>query len=158
MPLGRVEPEPVWEGVETRRKIYDQWMYERNNIPSLQDLRERDQRMEIRRALTDPPLSEITEGRALNTLLKKAISFPSLGTNAPNVPLAAEIVKNLNVAVDVGLGLGAVKGLRDGAPLDWPAMLQTLKVCGPTVPCCEWCWSISSRAANEGLEKKDATQ
>jgi hypothetical protein len=110
--------------LDTRRKIYDQWLYERNNTPSLQDLRERDQKMDLRRALTDPPLYEITDGRALNTLLKKAISTSTAGS-LPNVPLSPEVLKNINVAVDVGLGLGAVKGLRDGAPLDWPAVLQS---------------------------------
>src|ERR1051326_5646774 len=60
--------------LDTRRKIYDQWLYERNHTPSLQDLRERDQRLELRRALNDPPVNEITEGKALNTLLKRAIA------------------------------------------------------------------------------------
>jgi hypothetical protein len=111
--------------LDTRRKIYDQWLYEKNNTPSLQDLRERDQRLELRRALNDPPLVEITDGRALNALLQNAIKASSLAGTTPNVPVSADVIKNINVAVDVGVGLGAVKGLRDGAPLDWPPVLQT---------------------------------
>jgi hypothetical protein len=112
--------------LDTRRKLYDQWLYERNNTPTLQDLRERDQRLELRRALNDPPVYEIVDGKSLNTLLNKATSASFVG-NPPNVPIPADVVRNINVAVEPGsgLGLGVVKGLREGAPLDWPAVLQT---------------------------------
>jgi hypothetical protein len=70
---------------------------------------------------------EIVDGKSLNTLLKRATLTSFTGT-APNVPIAADVVRNINVAVDPtnsNLGLGAVKGLKEGAPLDWPAVLQT---------------------------------
>ncbi len=40
--------------VDTRRKIFDEWLYERLNTPTLQDLRERSMRYELRRALATP--------------------------------------------------------------------------------------------------------
>jgi hypothetical protein len=119
--------------VDTRRKIFDQWMYERNSLPSLQDMREKELKNRLRRALTDPPVQEVTSGQSLNTLLEQAGRAVLLNpAAAPTIPLSPNVVKSLNVAVDPasGNGLGAIKALRDGKQLDWPVTLMSAEYNG----------------------------
>src|SRR5262249_59456939 len=55
--------------LETRRRQFDQWLYERDHRPTLEDERETSQQRELRRSQNDPPLTEIWSGKSLNTLL-----------------------------------------------------------------------------------------
>ncbi len=72
--------------LETRRKYVEQWLWERANLPTWQDERERVQREELRRSRNDPPITEIWSGGALNALLDDAKKITSIGQESGSPP------------------------------------------------------------------------
>jgi hypothetical protein len=107
--------------LDNRRKKQEQWLWERANLPTLQEERERTQRMETRRALTDPPVTEIWSGKSLNDLLVELQKAYSTDTRAGDVPLNPQHLERLNVTS--GKSGGNLGVLRTGR-LRWPPLLQ----------------------------------
>src|SRR6516225_1929669 len=83
--------------VDTRRKIFDEWQYERANTPTLEDIREQDKKLARRRALNDPPITEVLSGTALNTLLDHLKMLQGTGAKGPNVAIDEETLQHVNV-------------------------------------------------------------
>ncbi len=106
--------------IDTRRKTFDNWMYEREMTPTLEDDRERARMEQYRRSRNDPPLTEIWSGKALNDLLLPLQR--SIGVPGPNIPLDPEMLRQINVTS--GQGNASVGLLRDGGKLTWPVALQ----------------------------------
>ena len=107
--------------LETRRKYVEQWLWERANLPTWQDERERVQREELRRSRNDPPATEIWSGGALNVLLDDAKKITSLGLQSGSPPLDAELLAKINVTTgkrDANIGL-----IRSGK-VTWPLLLR----------------------------------
>jgi hypothetical protein len=112
------------EQVQTHRRIFDEWQYERANTPTLQDYRVQSQKQQEQRAMSNPPATEVWSGDALNTLLRGvARKQPPSGYD---VPLAPDVVRQINFSTGSSSGgLGAVKNLaRDPASWNWPLVLQ----------------------------------
>jgi hypothetical protein len=107
--------------IDTRRKNFDEWLYERDRTPTVEDDRERNRIEQIRRARNDPPISEIWDGTALNTLLTTTLQSQDQRGPGPSIPLDVDTVKNLNVTT--GATTGSVGLLRDGGKLKWPLPL-----------------------------------
>jgi hypothetical protein len=108
--------------IDTRRRIFDEWQYERANTPTLEDLREQDIRMARRRALNDPPFTEILAATSLNTLLdqlKTAQGGGARGTTS--VAMDEDTLKRINVTGGAGGNIGLLKN--DGF-LQWPMPLR----------------------------------
>jgi hypothetical protein len=55
--------------LENQRRAFDNWQHFRDNMPTIEDDRERDLALQVRRALYSPPEGEVYSGRALNVLL-----------------------------------------------------------------------------------------
>jgi hypothetical protein len=111
--------------VDTRRKIYDEWLYERANTPTLVDLQERSQKLELRRAMLGMPPTEILSGYALNTLLTDLQKKMPLNAKDPYGPIDPEMLKQINVTSQSSAGnIGVLKAVKEGAPLNWPLPLQ----------------------------------
>jgi hypothetical protein len=110
--------------MDTRRKIYDEWLYERSTRPTIEDDRERNQAYELRRILHDPPTVDVVSGYALNTLLKDIGRRPGYA-DGPVVALDPKVVRQVNVTSrENGGNVGVLKFVKDGAPLPWPLPLQ----------------------------------
>jgi hypothetical protein len=107
--------------IDTRRKIFAEWQYERANTPSLEDLREQDRKMARRRALNDPPATEIWSGLALNTLLDHLTKVQGAGVRGPSVAIDEDTLKRVNVTSGSGGNVGLLKN--DGY-LNWPLPLK----------------------------------
>src|SRR5262249_34459691 len=107
--------------LEPRRREFDEWLYERINRPTREDDRERVQQQELRRSRNDPPRSEIYSGSALNTLLAELQKLEGRGVRAPEMPLAEDVVRQINVTTGNG---GAHVGLLKNSKLDWPIALR----------------------------------
>jgi hypothetical protein len=106
--------------IDNRRKKLEQWLWERENLPTPQDQREWDQRQEFKRALTDPPVTEIWSGKALNTLLYELGKIYSAGQPGGDTPLNPEQLKKINVTSDkAGGNIGLIRSGR----LRWPMLL-----------------------------------
>jgi hypothetical protein len=108
-------------GIDTRRKIFDEWQYERANTPTAEAFREQEQRLARRRALNDPPETEIWSGLALNTLLDHMRTLQGGRAKAPSVALDEETLKHINLTSGSGGNIGLLK---NGGFLTWPLALK----------------------------------
>jgi hypothetical protein len=109
--------------MENRRAQLEQWMWERDNLPTANDERERAQRAALRRSRNDPPVTEIWSAKALNDLLAdcKKSFFISEGQAVINAPLPPELLAKINVSNGRGDGnLGLIKS----GKLAWPMLLR----------------------------------
>jgi hypothetical protein len=107
--------------IETRRKELEQWLWERQNMPTTEDERERSQRQQLRRSRNDPPLNEIWSAKALNDLLEDAKKIQSEGAIGVSAPLRGELLAKINVTSGKA---GANIGLLKEGRLSWPLMLR----------------------------------
>lgn len=107
--------------IENRRRIFDEWLYERANTPTLNDERERIIREEVRRSRNDPPLPEIWSAKALNDLLADAQKLQGRKVQGPNVPIDEEVLKKINLTKGDGSNFGLLKN--DGK-LNFPLALR----------------------------------
>ncbi len=81
---------------ETRRKQLEQWLWERENLPTTEDERQRLQRENLRRSRNDPPMTEIWSAKALNDILLDYQKTPSL-LSAANEAIPEGLLAQINV-------------------------------------------------------------
>src|SRR5947209_16438679 len=97
--------------LDSRRRSFDEYLYERERRPTLEDERERARLENVRRSRNDPPITEIWSGKALNDLLLAIQQQQAKGLRGPAVPVDGEILKNINVTS--GASSGSLGLLRD---------------------------------------------
>jgi hypothetical protein len=118
----RAREEARQAAIETRRMLADEARYERNNLPTEQELRDGDRARALDRARKDPPLTDILSGRALNDLYRHLAGEQDESRPSPDVRLREDVVKKINLAPR---GSRANAGLlKDGGKLRWPLPLQ----------------------------------
>jgi hypothetical protein len=105
------------------RRAFDEWLYERNTRPTLNDEIERTQQQELRRARMGAGEPEIWAGTSLNVLLADIQQMSARGYTGPVVPLSEDILKQINVT---GTGRGNSGQLKEAGHLQWPFGLQSL--------------------------------
>ena len=106
------------------RAAIEEWLWERANLPTLEDERQRIAKEEFRRAQGDPPLPEIWSGQSLNTLLKNAQKLSSAKGGA-NIPLDEDVVGRINLnSGKAGINFGLLK---NEGKLSWPLALRDLQ-------------------------------
>jgi hypothetical protein len=108
--------------IETRRKAFDEYLYERNLRPTTEDEREKARIEYIRRSYNDPPVTEIWSGLALNNLLQAIQKMEKQAGPGPNVVLNSEILSNINVTA--GGQTGNLGPFKNGGKLQWPLALR----------------------------------
>jgi hypothetical protein len=108
--------------IDTKRAQQEQWLWERNNLPTLEDNRRRDQYEQLRRSINDPPPAEIWDGSALNKLLTAIQQAKSPDSPGPTVPLDPNLMSVVSLTAGTsGSNVGLIK---NGAKLRWPYGLQ----------------------------------
>jgi hypothetical protein len=107
--------------IDSRRKSFDEYLYERERRPTLEDERERARLENLRRSRNDPPITEIWSGKALNDLLLAIQQQQAQGRRGPSVPVEEDTLKNINVTS--GANSGSLGVLRDNGRLHWPLEL-----------------------------------
>jgi hypothetical protein len=110
--------------IDTRRKVFDEYLYERTYGPTLEDERERRQALEVRCSLNQPPVTEIWSAKALNDLLHHA-QQQARGASGPPVMLDADLLKRVNVVA--GRRAGNAGLLKNHGELTWPLALRSRK-------------------------------
>jgi hypothetical protein len=123
----RQQAEAMKEGVkrskiDTQRKAFDEWRYERELTPTLEEERERTRLENLSRSRNDPPLTEIWSGKALNDILTDMQTLKPSSVAAPGPMLDPEILRKINITN--GVGSGSVGVLRNGGQLRWPFVLR----------------------------------
>jgi hypothetical protein len=109
----------------TRRRAFDEFLYERRTAPTWEDDRERLQEEELRRSRTDAPVGEIQSARALNCLLDHLQQLDARGISGSDIPLDEETVYRINVTSGRA---GHVGLLKNGGRLHWPLALTEAAV------------------------------
>jgi hypothetical protein len=113
------------ERLANRRKLVEEYLFERDKLPTSQDERERTQAQELRRSLTDPPVTEIWSAKALNDLLAELQKQAGKGVlttvRGPKEVLDPDMLKLINVT-SAKRG-GNVGLLKNGGRLNWPLAL-----------------------------------
>jgi hypothetical protein len=108
--------------IDNRRKSMDEYLWERQNLPTREDDRERDAAQELRRMRNNPPVTDIWSGHALNVLLQDIQRVQrDTGARGPMIPIDAHILARINF--NTGTTQGTVTMLGDGK-LTWPAALK----------------------------------
>jgi hypothetical protein len=108
--------------MDTRRKQWEEWLFEREHRPTLEDERERQRTENLRRARNNPPFAEIWSGQALNDLLLAVQQQQAQGVPPSTQPLDDDVLQRINVtsgATPSGIGL-----LKGGGKLHWPLVLS----------------------------------
>jgi hypothetical protein len=106
--------------LDNHRRLWDLWLYERYNLPTLADERKRWEKVDTERALNNPSTTEILQATTLNRLLASLKGK----TNGRPVPLDENVLKQINVVDPNGGNLGALKPARGGSSLSWPLSLK----------------------------------
>ncbi len=107
---------------ENRRSAFDQYLYERERMPSFEQLRAEERARRLDWARNDPPVTEIYSGAALNELLADLQQVPLAGLK--DVPVDAATVRRVNLtSVQNGANIGLV---RSGGLPAWPEALAGL--------------------------------
>jgi hypothetical protein len=107
--------------IDNKQKAMEQFLWERQNMPTLQDDRERDQAQDLRRARTPPP-TEIWSGKSLNDLLAGIQQTErQTGLRGPAVPLDDQLMRYINFTT--GTPQGAPTMIQ-GGKLSWPSFLR----------------------------------
>jgi hypothetical protein len=112
-----------------RRANYEEWLWERANLPTLEDERIRTAKENLRRAQNDPPLPEIWSGQSLNTLLNNAQTMVASNKGQlPNVALDEDVISKINL----NSGKGGVNFglLKNEGKLSWPLAIRNLEPAG----------------------------
>jgi hypothetical protein len=111
--------------IDTRRKLFDEIMYERAHTPSFTERQEKLAALQLRRSQKTPSITEIWSGHALNILLKDLKALYAKKLAGPEIELSKDTLKQINV---VGAkGKGNVGLLRNDGQLTWPLGLRDLE-------------------------------
>jgi hypothetical protein len=112
--------------IDTRRRLFDEIMYERAHTPSYNDIQEKRIASDTRRAQLSAPITEVWSGRSLNDLLNDAARLYGKDVFGPRIDLDLETLKQINV-VGGSKVAGNIGILRDEGRLAWPIGLKELK-------------------------------
>jgi len=114
------------EHVANRRKIFDEYLYEREKTPTAEEERQRHQLEQLNRSRNNPPVTEIWSGKALNDILADLRKLPAKApqggqlVNIQQLPLDEEGLKHINVTQ----GTGNIGLLKNEGRLNWPVALN----------------------------------
>jgi hypothetical protein len=113
------------ERIANRRKIFDEYLYEREKTPTAEEERQRHQLEQLNRSRNNPPVTEVWSGKALNDLLADLRKLPAKApaggqlVNLQQLPLDEDGLKHINVTQ----GTGNIGLLKNEGRLNWPVTL-----------------------------------
>jgi hypothetical protein len=112
--------------IDTRRRLFDEIMYERAHTPTFTERQEKIAADTLRRSLNVAPVTEIYSGKALNDILNDLKKLRARGIKGTDFTLEPGLLKQVNLAG----GAGNIGSLRNGGKLKWPQGLRDLKPAG----------------------------
>ncbi len=119
----RVEREKANQAkVVTKRKTFDEMMYEKANTPTFTEVQSQTDMMIVRRMMSHPEPAEVISGKSQNVLLPYLDKLLRVGVQGPVISLDPTMLKSINVtagpnAYNIGI-------LKDGGVVDWPFGLR----------------------------------
>lgn len=109
------------EKLKTRRARLEQWLWERQTLPTPEDERQRRMVQELQRSRNDPPVTEIWSGKALNDLLQDAFKIQNTAGASGQIPLPEKVLARINVTTGKA---GASIGVLQDGKLQWPYLFK----------------------------------
>jgi hypothetical protein len=106
------------------RRAWEQWEWEQQHTPTLEDERERERVLQLRRARNDPPETEITSGAALNVVLKHLEVLQGQGMVGPAIPIDPELLRQVNVFAAGTRSANSIGIMSKVDNLHWPMALR----------------------------------
>lgn len=106
--------------IDTKRRAFDEWLYERAHMPSMQDLREQYAKLDLRYHVNSAASTDILSASSLNTLLDQLRQMQNRGMRGPTIQLDEESLKQINVSSGSGGNVGLLK---NEGRLTWPLAL-----------------------------------
>jgi hypothetical protein len=124
MQSARLQQQQVYSAkTDNRRRMFEEMQWEKANTPNVEDIREQERQLNLRRARNDPPNTEIWYGNALNVLLTNIQNERvTQGLRGPLVPLDPNVLRHINLTA--GTSVGSVGVLRDAGTISWPRVLR----------------------------------
>jgi hypothetical protein len=107
--------------VDTQRKIYEEWKYEKNDQPTLEQIRRDAWEQAYKRSVFHPPLNDIWTADALNRIFDHAARIQNRGIAGTRIAVDEDSLKHINFSTGVAGNIGALK---DKGKLNWPAVLE----------------------------------
>jgi hypothetical protein len=107
--------------LDTKRKAFDEMMYEKANTPSYLETLTQDKMMYLQRVMSYPTKGEIANGTTLNTMMPLLQSLLEVGTPGPPIRLVKPALADLNVSIN---GTSSVGLFRNGGKIFWPIGLR----------------------------------
>jgi hypothetical protein len=104
----------------TQRMLLEEWRYRQSLIPTSEDLREAQLKLDLTRATRQAPIGDILAGKSLNVLLNELKKVQGLGKRGPAIPLDEDMLKQINVAPKQGVNVGFIKT----GKINWPIALR----------------------------------
>jgi hypothetical protein len=108
--------------LQTHHQAILERQWERSLIPDPEQVRQKQMQRSLERSRNNPPPTDIWSGTALNDLLRAIQTSQTDGTNGPEVPLAPEVLKHINLTT--GKTTGGIGLLRGDGKLSWPFVLR----------------------------------
>src|SRR5262249_6240238 len=86
----------------TRRQKLDEYLYEREKMPTAEDDRQRALPLQITRSLNNPPMADILSGQAANYVLVDIRKNDSKKGSRPAIPLDEDLLRHVNLTPGTG--------------------------------------------------------
>jgi hypothetical protein len=115
--------------MDTRRRRLEDWMWERDNLPTRVDNIRRDQAAQLQIALNNPAPLSVWNGSSLNNIFAALKQVVRPGDPGPTVPLDPRQMLQISYttgATSLGVGL-----LKNGPKLQWPFALTDDRLDAP---------------------------
>jgi len=112
------------EQINNRRRLFDEYLYEREKMPTPEEERQRTLREQLDRSRNNPPITEVYSAKALNALLdnlrKNMGKQDQAALRTFPLPLDEAALKHINLSK----GTGSLALLKNDGRLTWPVALS----------------------------------
>ncbi len=110
--------------VDTRRKQFDEYLYEKANTPTVEDIRNQMLGYELRRVMRDPSLPDILSGGSLDTIYRDLLTKQPQWNKGPALTIDDGVLSHINLTSRSGGNPGLLKRVRENDTLPWPNALK----------------------------------
>jgi hypothetical protein len=107
--------------VDTQRKIYEEWKYEKNDQPTLEQIRRDQWKQAYEHSIFHPPLNDIWSADALNRIYDHAARLQNRGIGGSTINLDESTLSKINFSTGVAGNIGVLK---NKGKLTWTSILN----------------------------------
>lgn len=108
--------------VDTRARIYAQWKYEKNDQPTLAQIRREAIEQAYKMDVFQADSASIWSASALNRIFEHTARIQGQGVAGPTINLNEDALKKINFSTGVA---GNIVALKNNGKLEWPSLFLT---------------------------------